>query len=85
MKTLKKTKLHDFPTLDDQEMKRIAGGFGGGTPPDYCPRGDSEIRCVQSCLIEATDTEGNTRVIYGECHYSGIANICACVKPPGYS
>lgn len=28
MKTFKKIKLNDFPTLDDQEMKKIIGSYG---------------------------------------------------------
>lgn len=76
MKKLTNLKLKEFCEMSDSEMKSIRGGDGFEIK---CPSGTSDGQCFGSCEFELK-YDGGVRWVVGTCHYSGLANICACVE-----
>lgn len=84
MKTFKKIKLNDFPTLDDQEMKKIIGSYGKSSDSNTCPNGGDPKEYWYRCTFEAT-YEGHTTQGQGIFRIFPGTSICYCEALPGYS
>lgn len=70
--------LKRFRVLKDQEMKQVKGSLKG-IRSNNCPSGSSSQACNTGCQM-TVQYNGQYITLSGQCHYSGIGSVCACVK-----